>query len=231
MKIGAIVTAGGLGKRVGGEIPKQLVKINGKEMWQHSVDSFLKNKNIEVVVLTVPKEWKEHFICSKSSPLLEGWQPKADGVYLERLIITIGGKERWQSVQNGIEALPSDITHVMIHDAARPFISEEIINSVAKVLEKDCCIVAKRVFDTVKIAEGEYVKNTIDRNTVWLAQTPQAAPVALLKELYKKMENFTDFCPTDEASIFEKFGVPTRIVEGNALNDKITTTEDLRKYG
>ena len=224
MKIGAIVTAGGLGKRVGGEIPKQLVKINGKEMWQHSVDSFLKNKNIEAVVLTVPKEWKEHFdVGARHS--------QVGAQCIVPFIITTGGKERWQSVQNGIEALPSDITHVMIHDAARPFINDEIINSVAKVLEKDCCIVAKRVFDTVKIAEGEYVKNTIDRNTVWLAQTPQAAPVALLKELYKKMENFPDFCPTDEASIFEKFGVPTRIVEGNALNDKITTIEDLRKYG
>jgi 2-C-methyl-D-erythritol 4-phosphate cytidylyltransferase len=65
---------------------------------------------------------------------------------------------------------------------------------------------------------------------VWLAQTPQAAPVALLKELYKKMEKFPEFCPTDEASILEKFGIPIKIVEGNIQNDKITTQEDMEKF-
>jgi 2-C-methyl-D-erythritol 4-phosphate cytidylyltransferase len=74
------------------------------------------------------------------------------------------------------------------------------------------------------------VKNTLDRKTVWLAQTPQAAPVALLKKLYKEMENFPDFCPTDEASIFEKFGIAVKIIEGNARNDKITTMDDLEKH-
>jgi 2-C-methyl-D-erythritol 4-phosphate cytidylyltransferase len=125
-----------------------------------------------------------------------------------------------------VEALPGGISHVMVHDAARPFISGEIISNVANVLENSCCMVAKPVFDTVKKAENGFVKSTLDRNALWLAQTPQAAPVGLLKDLYKKMEGVSDFCPTDEASILEKFGVPIKIVEGNAKNDKITTKED-----
>jgi len=215
LKIGAIITAGGLGKRVSSETPKQLVKLNGKAMWLHSAETFLNNKHIKAVVLTVPENWQSHFMeeAKKLS-----------------IIVAIGGKERWQSVKNGIEALPENISHVMVHDAARPFVSDEIINSVAASVETDCCLVAKPAYDTVKIAENGYVKNTLDRKTVWLAQTPQAAPVALLKELYKKMENFPDFCPTDEASIFEKFAVPVKIIEGNAKNDKITTMHDLEKH-
>ena len=215
MQIGAVITAGGLGKRLGGEIPKQLIKLRGKAMWQYSAETFLNNKEIKAIVLTTPEGWQNYFI------------EEAAGL---SIIVTIGGKERWQSVRNGIEALPENISHVMVHDAARPFVSDEIISSVAKALEKDCCIVAKPVFDTVKIAENGFVKNTLNRQTVWLAQTPQAAPVALLKELYKKMEALPAFYPTDEASILEKFDIPVKIVEGNTLNDKITAREDMEKF-
>ena len=215
MKIGAVITAGGLGKRVGGKIPKQLIKLRGKAMWLHSVEAFLNNKKIKAVVITVPANWQNYFI-EESKNL--------------SIIVALGGKERWQSVKNGIEALPKNISHVMVHDAARPFVSQEIINSVAKTLSKDCCMVAKPVFDTVKVAKNSYVKSTLDRQSLFLAQTPQAAPVELLKKLYKKMEKFPDFCPTDEASILEKFKVPIKIVEGNAKNDKITTKEELEKF-
>lgn len=212
--IGAVITAGGLSKRMGGEIPKQLLKLRGKAMWRHSAETFLNNREIKAVVLTVPEEWKSYFV-EEAKDL--------------SLIVAVGGKERWLSVKNGIEALPDNISHVMVHDAARPFVSDDIINSVAKVLEKNCCMVAKPVFDTVKITENGFVKNTLDRKIVWLAQTPQAAPVRLLNELYRKMKDFPDFCPTDEASIFERFGIPVKIVEGNAKNDKITTKEDLEQ--
>jgi len=215
MEIGAVVTAGGLGKRIGGEIPKQLVELRGKAMWRHSAETFLNNKEIKAVVLTVPENWRDYFI------------EEAKGL---SIVVAVGGKERWQSVKNGIEALPKNISHVMVHDAARPFVSDEIISSVAQALEADCCMVAKPVFDTVKIAENGFVKNTLDRKTVWLAQTPQAASVNLLKELYKKMKEIPDFCPTDEASIFEKFGIPVKIVEGNSENDKITTKDDMEKF-
>jgi len=215
MQFGAVITAGGLGKRLGGEIPKQLVKLRGKAMWRHSAETFLNSEEIKAVVLTVPQDWQDYFI--KEAQDLS-------------VVVAIGGKERWLSVKNGIEALPEGISHVMVHDAARPFVSGDIVNSVALALEKNCCMVAKPVFDTVKITENGFVKNTVERQTVWLAQTPQAAPVALLKELYKKMEEFPDFCPTDEASILEKFGIPIKIIEGNTLNDKITTTEDMEKF-
>jgi 2-C-methyl-D-erythritol 4-phosphate cytidylyltransferase len=212
LRIGAVITDGGLGKRIGGGIPKQLAEVRGKVMWRHSAETFLSNKEIKAVVLIVPEEWQGYF---------------AEEARALSIIVAVGGKERWQSVKNGVYAMPQNISHVMIHDAARPFVSNDIINAVAESLTMHCCLVAKPVFDTVKIAENSYVKTTLDRKTVWLAQTPQAAPIALLKELYKKMEDIPDFCPTDEASIFEKFGVPVKIIEGNAENDKITTKEDL----
>jgi len=215
LNIGVVITAGGLGKRFGGKVPKQLVKLRGKAMWMHSAEAFLSNKKIKAIVLTVPENWQNYFIKEiKNLPI----------------IVTLGGKERWQSVKNGIEALPKNITHVMVHDAARPFVSQKIITSVAEALINDCCMVAKPVFDTVKIVESFYVRNTLDRRSVWLAQTPQAAPVDLLKKLYKKMEKFPGFYPTDEASILEKFCIPIKIVEGNAMNDKITTKEELDKF-
>lgn len=214
-QVGVIVTAGGLGKRAGGELPKQLAKLQGKAMWRYSVETFLNNKEIKKVVLTVPQDWQTYFIEeSKDLPIT----------------VALGGEERWQSVKNGIDALPGNISHVMVHDAARPFINEEIIKNMLEALKHSCCMVAKPVFDTVKIAENGFVKSTLDRKTVWLAQTPQAAPVALLKELYKKMEDFPDFCPTDEASILEKFDIPIKIIEGNEKNDKITTSEELFFY-
>jgi 2-C-methyl-D-erythritol 4-phosphate cytidylyltransferase len=215
MQIGAVITAGGLGKRIGGEVPKQLVKLNGKAMWRHSAETFLNHEKIKAVVLTIPEDWQSYF-AQEAKDL--------------SIIVAVGGKERWQSVRNGVDALPGGISHVMVHDAARPFISSEIISNVAKVLENSCCMVAKPVFDTVKVTENGFVKNTLDRNSLWLAQTPQAAPVALLKDLYKKMEGVSDFCPTDEASILEKFGIPIKIVEGNAKNDKITTKEDIAVF-
>ncbi|MDR1830823.1 MAG: 2-C-methyl-D-erythritol 4-phosphate cytidylyltransferase [Candidatus Fibromonas sp.] len=215
MRIGAVITAGGLGKRLGGEVPKQLVKLRGKAMWRHSAETFLNNREIKAVVLTVPEGWQDYFIREAGDL---------------SIIVAVGGKERWQSVRSGIEALPEGVSHVMVHDAARPFVSGDIVNSVAKTLEENCCMVAKPVFDTVKITENGFVKNTVERQTVWLAQTPQAAPVALLKELYRKMEKIPDFCPTDEASILEKFGIPIKIIEGNIQNDKITTREDMEKF-
>ncbi|MDR0515720.1 MAG: 2-C-methyl-D-erythritol 4-phosphate cytidylyltransferase [Fibromonadaceae bacterium] len=215
MRIGAVITAGGLGKRIGGEVPKQLIKLHGKAVWRHSAETFLKHEKIEAVVLTVPEDWQSYF---------------AEEARDLSIIVAIGGNERWQSVRNGVNALPEGISHAMVHDAARPFISKDIISNVAKVLEHSCCMVAKPVFDTVKIAENGFVKSTLDRSTLWLAQTPQAVPVALLKELYEKMEGIPDFCPTDEASILEKFGIPIKIVEGHSKNNKITTKEDIANF-
>ena len=151
---------------------------------------------------------------------------------LNKLKIIVGGKERWQSVENGVNALTSDAEYVLVHDVARPFISEKIIRDVCETLiNQGSCLVAKPAIDTIKIAKEGRVENTIDRNKVWLAQTPQAARIDLIKSLYARIaKEPLDFTPTDEASILEFFGEPVYIVKGESANDKLTTPEDFEIF-
>jgi 2-C-methyl-D-erythritol 4-phosphate cytidylyltransferase len=216
-KFAAVLPAGGLGKRMGGNIPKQLLVLGGKPVYRYSLETFLSMDEIAEVVMAVPADWKDHFEKDFSHPKLK---------------IVVGGAERWQSVENGVNALTSNAEFVLVHDVARPFISKEIILDVCKTLvEKGSCLVAKPAVDTIKIAKDGCVQQTIDRNTVWMAQTPQAASIALLKKLYGRIAaEPLNFTPTDEASILEYFGESVYIVKGNNLNDKLTTPEDFEIF-
>ena len=216
-RFAAVLPAGGLGKRMGGNIPKQLMLLGGKPVYRYCLETFLKMDEIAEVVMAVPADWKDHFEKDFSHPKLK---------------IVVGGAERWQSVENGVNALTSGAEYALVHDVARPFISEEIVRNVCETLiTKGSCLVAKPAVDTIKIAKDGKVENTIDRNTVWLAQTPQAASVALLKKLYARIAaEPLNFTPTDEASILEYFGENVYIVKGNAANDKLTTPEDFEIF-
>lgn len=222
-KFAVVLPAGGLGKRMGGSVPKQLMLLGGKPVYQYSLETFLAMEEIAEVVMAVPSDWKSHFEDD-----LKVLQNKN----LNKLKIVEGGAERWQSVKNGVSALTSAAEYVLVHDVARPFISESIIRELCKTLvEKGACLVAKPAVDTVKIAEDGLVKSTVDRRTVWLAQTPQAARIDLLKELYDRIEKEPlQFTPTDEASILEHFQVPVYIVKGESRNDKLTTPEDFEIF-
>ena len=216
-RFAAVLPAGGLGKRMGGNIPKQLMLLGGKPVYRYSLETFLEMEEIAEVVMAVPADWKDHFEKEFSHPKLK---------------IVVGGAERWQSVENGVNALTSNAKYVLVHDVARPFISKEIILDVCETLiNKGSCLVAKPAVDTIKIAKDGRVETTIDRNTVWMAQTPQAASIALLKKLYGRIAaEPLNFTPTDEASILEYFGESVYIVKGNVANDKLTTPEDFEIF-
>ena len=216
-RFAAVLPAGGLGKRMGGNIPKQLMLLGGKPVYRYSLETFLEMEEIAEVVMAVPADWKDHFEKEFSHPKLK---------------IVVGGAERWQSVENGVNALTSDAEYVLVHDVARPFVSKEIILDVCETLiNKGSCLVAKPAVDTIKIAKDGRVETTIDRNTVWMAQTPQAASIALLKKLYGRIAaEPLNFTPTDEASILEYFGESVYIVKGNTANDKLTTPEDFEVF-
>ena len=224
-RFAAVLPAGGLGKRMGGNIPKQLMVLGGKPVYRYSLETFLSMDEIAEVVMAVPADWKNHFEK-------EIFSDNASEEIRTKMKIVVGGAERWQSVENGVNALTSDAEFVLVHDVARPFISKEIILDVCKTLvEKGSCLVAKPAVDTIKIAKDGRVQQTIDRNTVWMAQTPQAASIALLKKLYGRIAaEPLDFTPTDEASILEYFGERVYIVKGNTLNDKLTTPEDFEIF-
>jgi 2-C-methyl-D-erythritol 4-phosphate cytidylyltransferase len=216
-RFAAVLPAGGLGKRMGGNIPKQLMVLGGKPVYRYSLETFLEMDEIAEVVMAVPADWKDHFEKEFSHPKLK---------------IVVGGAERWQSVENGVNALTSNAEYVLVHDVARPFVSKEIILDVCETLiSKGSCLVAKPAVDTIKIAKDGRVETTIDRNTVWMAQTPQAASIALLKKLYGRIAaEPLNFTPTDEASILEYFGERVYIVKGNVANDKLTTPEDFEIF-
>ena len=227
-RFAAVLPAGGLGKRMGGNIPKQLMVLGGKPVYRYSLETFLSMDEIAEVVMAVPADWKDHF-----EKEIFGQSPsELDALITNKLKIVVGGAERWQSVENGVNALTSGAEYVLVHDVARPFISKEIILDVCKTLvEKGSCLVAKPAVDTIKIAKDGCVQQTIDRNTVWMAQTPQAASIALLKKLYGRIAaEPLNFTPTDEASILEYFGESVYIVKGNNLNDKLTTPEDFEIF-
>ncbi len=218
-----ILPAGGIGKRMGQNIPKQLLTLGNKPVYRYSLETFLMMDEISEVVLVVPADWKSHFENEKSN---------LPNSVLSKLKIVIGAEERYLSVKKGLEALESDAEYVLVHDVARPFISKEIIYNVFEMLKtKGSCLVARPATDTIKIVQNEKVERTLDRNTVWLAQTPQATQISLLKTLYQKLEQTPpDFIPTDEASILEFFGEPVFIVPGNSQNDKLTTPEDFKRF-
>ena len=224
-RFAAVLPAGGLGKRMGGNIPKQLMVLGGKPVYRYSLETFLSMDEIAEVVMAVPADWKDHFEK-------EIFGDNASELIRAKMKIVVGGAERWQSVENGVKALTSNAEFVLVHDVARPFISKEIIRDVCETLvTKGSCLVAKPAVDTIKIAKDGCVQQTIDRNTVWMAQTPQAASIALLKKLYGRIAaEPLNFTPTDEASILEYFGESVYIVKGNNLNDKLTTPEDFEIF-
>ena len=228
-KFAAVLPAGGLGKRMGGNIPKQLMQLGNRPVYQYSLETFLKMDEIAEVVMAVPADWKDYF-----EKEIEAWISASENAekFRTKLQIVLGGTERWQSVENGVNALTSSAEYVLVHDVARPFISEKIIRDVFDTLvNKGSCLVAKPAIDTIKIAKDGCVQQTIDRNTVWMAQTPQAASIALLKKLYGRIAaEPLNFTPTDEASILEYFGESVYIVKGNNLNDKLTTPEDFEIF-
>lgn len=220
-KFAAVLPAGGLGKRMGAELPKQLLPLGNKPVYRYSLETFLDMPQISEVVLAVPADWKSHFESELERPLQTG-----------KLKIVVGGKDRWLSVRKGIEALSPQIDYALVHDVARPLLSKELILQVIETLEtKGACLVAKPSADTVKVVTSGEVQRTIPRNEIFLAQTPQAASVELFKELYRKLDAAPlSFVPTDEASILEYFQIPVYIVPGNSLNDKLTTPPDLEMF-
>ena len=224
-KFAVVLPAGGLGKRMGGTIPKQLMLLGGKPVYRYCLETFLSMDEIAEVVMAVPADWKKHFENELAAASLT---PEMRA----KLKIVVGGAERWQSVENGVNALTSSAEYVLVHDVARPFISREIILDVCNTLvTKGACLVAKPAVDTIKIAADGRVEKTIDRNTVWMAQTPQAARIDVLKKLYARIAaEPLNFVPTDEASILEFFGEPVFIVKGAAANDKLTTPEDFEIF-
>ena len=209
--VSAIIPAAGRGQRFGAK--KQFEKLNGLPLVFYSLNQFYSCDKIDEIILIVPKtdiQWVKR---------------KVSKHFIKKPILTIeGGHNRQSSVENGIKVSNSNL--VCIHDAARPFLTQEIINNSIKGCKKaDGAIAAIPSSDTIKIVHEDYIKSTIDRERVWLAQTPQTFHKAKLSTAIESGKKNNLFV-TDESMLMEEMGFKVKLVNGDENNFKITTKKD-----
>jgi|YNPMSStandDraft_1061717.scaffolds.fasta_scaffold00541_12 2-C-methyl-D-erythritol 4-phosphate cytidylyltransferase len=216
MKTIAIIPAAGSGKRFFSETPKQFLKINGIEILVHTILKFQRAKNIDKIFVAVSKEY-----FNKVENLVRKYR-------LNKVIkIVEGGKERQDSVYSALKSInaePNDL--ICVHDAVRPLISSKEIDELIEFAKrKKAVISAKKAIDTVKIGYN-FVEGTLDREKIWLVETPQIFTYKILSEAFNKAYE-DKFFGTDESSLVERLGVKVHIYQVKGENRKITLKEDL----
>ncbi len=216
MFVTAIIAAGGRGLRFGGGSPKQLLEVGGRAILERSVAAFLAHPAVNEVVVALPQ------------PLTDDPPAYLRGAG-KPLRIVSGGARRQDSVANAFRAADAASDVIVIHDAARPFASADLIGrTIAAAAESGAAVAAVQARDTVKRTDdgpfdaGHFVRETIARETIYLAQTPQAFRRDVLNDALAQTID-----ATDEATLAERAGHAVRIVEGEASNLKITTRADL----
>ena len=210
MYVTAIIAAGGRGERLGASRPKQLLEIDGQTILERSVNAFVSHADVTDVVVALPDD-----LVSRPPAYLRN--------AAKQLTVVTGGARRQDSVAAAFRAVSTHADVVVIHDAARPFVSADLIaRTIAEAAKYGAALAALQARDTVKSVSGGVVSSTLDRETIFLAQTPQAFRRDVLRDALAMTGD-----ATDEASLAEQAGHAVRIVPGEASNIKITTPEDL----
>lgn len=215
MKVTAIIPAAGIGKRMNAK--KQFLEISGLPVLVHTVKVMNECQVIDEIVIAVPGDDIE-----STKELIK------DFVKVKAVIT--GGEERQDSVYNGIKAVDpeSDEDLIVIHDAARPLITKELISAaVMEAKVSKAVIVGVPSKDTIKmVSENNEVVETLERNKIWLIQTPQVFNYSLIKEAYDRADK-VGYRATDDSRLVERLGIKVKVVMGSYDNIKITTKEDL----
>ena len=209
MKTVAIIVAGGQGKRMGR--PKQFIKIAGKPMLAWTVDAFQRTKAIDGIILVVAPDQLDLAAKIKAAKIIA---------------VVPGGRQRQDSVRNGLAALPKGVQIVLIHDGARPAVEAATINGTIKAAkEHGAAIAAVPLKDTIKLVNRREAKilKTLDRSEMWAAQTPQTFTVPVINNAYETLHHDV----TDDAAAVERLGIPVFIVTDSSANLKVTTPDDL----
>ena len=207
-----IIVAGGSGKRMGGEVPKQFLLVAGKPILMHTVEAFTRTSSDFKFILVLPEE---HF--STWNSLCEQYN------FSVPMQMVAGGKERFFSVKNALEYVPNG-SLVAVHDGVRPFVSKETINEAFKVAEKNGSAVP--VIDEVdslrRVSDG--TSQAVNRAEYKRVQTPQVFQSTILKKAYN--QEFSSFF-TDDASVVESISEKITLTSGNVENIKLTTPHEL----
>ena len=216
MYVTAIIAAGGAGLRLGAGVPKQLLQIGDTSILQRSVSAFGSHHEVDSVIVALPPE------LAAAPPVVagDGWS----------FSIVAGGARRQDSVANAFKAIDPRTEVVLVHDAARPLVTADLISrTIHAAAEHGAAIAAQPVSDTVKRvrrdATGVAIVETLPRESIFLAQTPQGFRVGVLRDAIALGESGID--ATDEAALAERAGHVVHVVEATAQNLKITTADDL----
>ena len=215
----AIVLAAGQGKRMHSKIQKQFLEIGGKPILYYSMECFQKSPLIQDIILVTG----EDMISYCQSEIVEKYG------FTKVCKVTAGGKERYDSVYAGLLCC-QDTDYVYIHDGARPFVTEEMIQRGYEAVKRtNACVMGMPSKDTVNLADPSgYIKETPDRKIVWNIQTPQIFSYDLIRGAYESIRKKDMSNVTDDAMVVEQeTGTKILLVEGSYQNIKITTPEDL----
>ncbi|MBA2485058.1 MAG: 2-C-methyl-D-erythritol 4-phosphate cytidylyltransferase [Nitrospira sp.] len=214
----ALVPAAGRGLRMGGPIPKQFLALGGRPILLQALRILQASPVIHEIILAVPQAERQYCLNHIVAP----------GEFGKVTKVVDGGEQRQDSVRHALAEVSEDTEIVLVHDAVRPFLTEDMIRKVVEAAtEYGAAIIALPMRDTVKyVAPDGVIERTVDRRPLWLAQTPQAFRRVWLEEGHRKaLLDGTQ--ATDDAHLVELIGKPVVVVEGSGENIKVTRPEDL----
>ncbi len=213
-----VIVAAGRGTRMGSEVKKQYLEICGIPLLARTIKVFESCENIDEIILVIDSN--DIIFCKHEIIDRYGFDKVKS--------IVSGGETRQDSVYNGLQEVDKDCEVVLIHDGARPFIKQdEIISLIEAAREYKACTIATPVKDTIKlVGQDEFIKETLNRNTLWSVQTPQAFLYDTVLAAHRRAMK-DDFNGTDDAQLVERMGISVKLVKGSYNNIKITTREDL----
>ncbi|WP_195337001.1 2-C-methyl-D-erythritol 4-phosphate cytidylyltransferase [Paraclostridium bifermentans] len=214
---GVVIVAAGTGSRMKKDINKQFIKLKNKEIVAHTIEKFYNSENIDDIVVVIREDEEEYF--NKNIKEKYGFT---------NIKVAHGGNERQDSVFNGIKMLKKECEVVLIHDGARPFVTDGIIKrSINKANEHNAIVVGVKVKDTIKVvSDNGNIIDTPNRSYLWAVQTPQVFKYDIITKAYEDAYN-NNYYGTDDAMLVERIGYNVKMIEGSYNNIKITTQEDL----
>jgi 2-C-methyl-D-erythritol 4-phosphate cytidylyltransferase len=217
-RVTALIPAAGVGKRMGKSVAKQFLLLGDRPLLAHTLLAFERAPEIDEIIPILSQEDMES--CLRE--IIERY-----GISKVRTLV-VGGRERQDSVMNGLLKLGQDASIVVVHDGVRPFVSQDMIReSVVLARKGECVAVGVPVKDTVKEVDARgMVRQTLERSRLWAIQTPQTFPAAVLKRAYEECSQQHVY-GTDDAMLVERTGGRVRVIMGSYENIKITTPGDL----
>lgn len=214
--VAVLVPAGGIGARLGSRTPKQFLALGREPILAATLRHFRRHPRVAAIVVAAPAAHVER-------------TRRVLGAGAAPLTVVTGGATRQESVWAALQAAPTSAPLIVVHDAVRPFVTRALIDAVIAAAERDgAAICGLPIAETVKRVREDVVDATLDRESLWAVQTPQAFRAPILREAHDKARR-DGFMGTDEAMLVERLGHPVRMVPGLAENVKITTAEDLRR--